>query len=297
MKVHINRGVESMETLQVGEIRVTWLQGGNTHLDGGAMFGVVPKALWSRKYEPNDENRILLRTDPLLIQTKNGNMLIDSGIGNQKLNEKMKRNQGVTEESQVEQSLDLLGLSTDDIDYVLMTHLHFDHACGLTKWNGTNFVPTFSKAKIIVSETEWEEMRQPNIRSRNTYWKENWESIVHQVSTFKEKVNVTEAISMVHTGGHSDGHAIVIIKDHNETMLHMADILPTHAHQNPLWVMAYDDYPMTSIYQKQDWIQFGIKEQAWFTFYHDAYIRAVKWDNEGNVIESLPIQTNNPLLR
>ena len=94
-----------MEQLQIGDIKVTWLKGGNTHLDGGAMFGVVPKVLWSRKYTHNDTNHIYLRTDPLLLQTKDGNMLIDSGIGNGKLNEKMKRNQGVTEESSVYESL------------------------------------------------------------------------------------------------------------------------------------------------------------------------------------------------
>lgn len=285
-----------MDTLQIGDIRVTWLQGGNTHLDGGAMFGVVPKALWSRKYESNEDNRILLRTDPILLQTKNGNMLIDSGIGNEKLNDKMKRNQGVTEESNVELCLQELGLKAEDIHYVLMTHLHFDHACGLTKWDGTKFVPTFSKAKIFVSLTEWEEMKNPNVRSGNTYWKENWESIQDQVVPFKEKITVTEGVTMVHTGGHSDGHAIILVKDREDTLLHMADIMPTHAHQNPLWVMAYDDYPMTSIYQKQDWIGFGLKEKAWFTFYHDAYYRAVKWDEQGNMIENVPVTTNKPLL-
>ncbi|MFX3623100.1 MAG: MBL fold metallo-hydrolase [Ectobacillus sp.] len=276
-----------MDTLKIGEIRVTWLRGGNTHLDGGAMFGVVPKVLWSRKYEHNEMNQIHLRTDPLLLQTQHGNLLIDSGIGNNKMNEKMKKNQGVTEESSVEASLHELGLAAADIHYVCMTHLHFDHACGLTKWENGQLVPAFPNAKIYVSKAEWEEMRQPNIRSRNTYWKENWEPIVHQIATFEQEVEVTEHVRMVHTGGHSDGHAIVIVKDGNDTMLHLADIMPTHAHQNPLWVMAYDDYPMTSIRQKQEWIAYGVEHGAWFTFYHDAYYRAVKWDKEGAMIQQL----------
>ncbi|MGG0240846.1 YtnP family quorum-quenching lactonase [Bacillus rhizoplanae] len=276
-----------MEHLQIGDIQVTWLRGGNTHLDGGAMFGVVPKALWSRKYSHNDKNQINLRTDPLLLQTKDGNMLIDSGIGNNKMNEKMKRNQGVTEESSVEQSLAQLGLKAEDIQYILMTHLHFDHASGLTKWEGEKLVPTFPNAKIYVSQTEWDEMRNPNIRSRNTYWKENWEPIVHQVQLFTEEVNVTDEIRMVHTGGHSDGHAVVIAQSQNETLLHLADLMPTHAHQNVLWVMAYDDYPMTSIENKQKWMKYGAEQKAWFTFYHDAYYRAVKWDEEGRMVEKL----------
>ncbi|MDG4656475.1 MBL fold metallo-hydrolase [Ectobacillus antri] len=271
-----------MNTLQIGDIQVTWLVGGNTHLDGGAMFGVVPKALWSRKYEHNEMNRIHLRTDPLLLQGEQ-NILIDTGIGNNKMDEKMKRNQGVTEESQVESSLKELGLTPEDIDIVVMTHLHFDHASGLTKWYDEKLVSSFPNAKIYVSEIEWNEMRRPNMRSRHTYWKENWEPVQQQVVTFEKEVYVTEAIRVIHTGGHSDGHAIVIVKHHDDIMLHMGDLLPTHAHQNPLWVMAYDDYPITSIHQKQHWLQWGMQNGAWFTFYHDAYVRAVKWDEYGNI--------------
>ncbi|WP_459503240.1 YtnP family quorum-quenching lactonase [Bacillus sp. C1] len=276
-----------MESLKIGEMKVTWLSGGNTHLDGGAMFGVVPKVLWSRKYKHNETNHIYLRTDPLLVQTKEGNMLIDSGIGNHKMNEKMKRNQGVTEESVVHESLMNLGLACADIHYILMTHLHFDHASGLTKWEDGELVSAFPNAKVYVSEIEWNEMRTPNIRSRNTYWKENWEPIVEQVVTFKEEIQISDEVKMVHTGGHSDGHAVIVLESKGETMLHLADLLPTHAHQNVLWVMAYDDYPMTSIEQKQKWMKYGTEKKAWFTFYHDAYYRAMKWDAEGRIIEKL----------
>ncbi|AWC30172.1 YtnP family quorum-quenching lactonase [Bacillus cytotoxicus] len=276
-----------MEVLRIGNIKVTWLRGGNTHLDGGAMFGVVPKVLWSRKYDYNEANQIYLRTDPLLVQTKEGNILIDSGIGNEKMSEKMKRNQGVTEESSVHESLVSTGLYPEDIHYILMTHLHFDHASGLTKWENGQLVSMFPNAKIYVSDIEWDEMRNPNIRSRNTYWKENWEPIAKQVVTFKEKIQITSEIQMIHTGGHSDGHAVIVLESMGEMMLHLADLLPTHAHQNVLWVMAYDDYPMTSIEQKQKWMKYGTERNAWFTFYHDAYYRAVKWDEEGKIVQKL----------
>ena len=92
---------------------------------------------------------------------------------------------------------------------------------------------------------------------------------------------------MVHTGGHSDGHSILIIEDGNETLIHMADTMPTHAHQNVLWVLAYDDYPMNSIAAKQKWMNYGVGKNAWFTFYHDAYYRAVKWDEKGNIIDKV----------
>lgn len=276
-----------MQQFTFGSMTLTWLNGGVTHLDGGAMFGVVPKPLWSKKYPPNEKNQIELRTDPILLQTGDHNILIESGIGIDKLNEKQKRNHGVTEQSKIERCLHELGLTTNDIDTVLMTHLHFDHACGLTKWESDRLVPTFPEAEIYTSRIEWNEMRQPNIRSRNTYWVDNWHPIHDQVTTFENELEVVSGVKMIHTGGHSDGHAIITIEQNGELLIHMADLMPTHAHQNVLWVLAYDDYPMTSIAQKQKWIGTGIKQKAWFTFYHDAYYRAIKWDETGEVLDAI----------
>jgi glyoxylase-like metal-dependent hydrolase (beta-lactamase superfamily II) len=275
-----------MEKLELRNIKLSWLNGGVTYLDGGAMFGVVPKPLWSRRYESNDNNQIELRTDPILIQAEGKNILVESGIGNGKLNDKQKRNFGVLEESSVEAELNKFDLKPEDIDYILMTHMHFDHACGLTKIVDGELVSVFPNAKIITSKIEWDEMRNPNIRSKSTYWKENWQGIEHQVETF-EKEWAIGSIRMFHTGGHSDGHSILIIEDEDVTVVHMADIMPTHAHQNPLWVMAYDDYPMDSIEAKQKWLNYGISRNAWFTFYHDAIYRAIKFDHDGKIIESI----------
>lgn len=278
-----------METLQVGRCKLTWLKGGVIHLDGGAMFGVVPKPLWSRKYPGNENNQIELRTDPILVQFEGKNILIESGIGLGKLTEKQKRNFGVTAESELESSLEKLGLTAHDIDYCVMTHLHFDHACGLTKEQSGEYVSIFPNSTIIVSEIEWKEMREPNIRSKSTYWKENWEAIQHQVETFADEWELGP-IKLVHTGGHSNGHAVVLIKDDHEIAVHMADIMPTHAHQNVLWVMAYDDYPMDSIVAKEKWLKYGLEKNAWFIFYHDAYYRAVKWDSENKLSETITIE-------
>ena len=275
-----------VEKLELAQCTFTWLNGGVTHLDGGAMFGVVPKPLWSRKYGVNEKNQIELRTDPILIQTGGKNYLVESGIGNGKLTEKQKRNFGVEAESDVEGSLNELGLTASDIDFVLMTHMHYDHACGLTKEVNGEFVSVFPNATIVTSEVEWNEMKNPNIRSKATYWKENWEPIQNQVVTFSEEWN-EGPFKMVHTGGHSDGHSILIIEDEQETVVHMADIMPTHAHQNVLWVMAYDDYPMTSITAKQKWLKFAADKKAWFTFYHDAFYRAIKLDENGEIVSSV----------
>ncbi|TKH04952.1 MBL fold metallo-hydrolase [Peribacillus simplex] len=273
-----------METMQIGEIKLTWLNGGVTHLDGGAMFGVVPKPLWSKKYPVNENNQIELRTDPILVQANGLNMLIDSGIGNGKLNDKLKRNFGVTEESNLVEDLGRLGLQPNDIDYILMTHLHFDHACGLTKREGDTWVPVFERAEIITTQTEWDEMKNPNIRSKSTYWAENWEAVASLVRPFKGEQEITDGIKMIHTGGHSDGHAIIIIEDAGDRLIHMADIMPTHAHANVLWVLAYDDYPMTSIEAKEKWMKSGQENGSWYSFYHDAQYCAIKWDITGKEI-------------
>jgi len=275
-----------METLKIGKVSMTWLTGGVTNLDGGAMFGVVPKMLWSKKYPPNDKNQIECPTDPILIQMDELNILVESGIGKGKLTEKQLRNFGVTKESEVESSLGKLGLKPDMIDYVLMTHLHFDHACGLTKLVDGEYISTFPNAKIVTSQVEWDEMRNPNIRSKNTYWKENWQAIEPQVVPFVEKWGLGP-ITMVHTGGHSNGHSILMIEDGGELAVHMADLMATHAHQNVLWVMAYDDYPMDSIAAKEKWFPYALEKNAWFTFYHDTFYRAVKWGADGKITESI----------
>lgn len=271
-----------MESLQIGRGRITWLNGGVNFLDGGAMFGVVPKPLWGKKYPCNDKNQIELRTDPLLFQIDGKNLLIDTGIGNQKLTEKQLRNFGVLEESSVESSLSELDLSADDIDIVLMTHLHFDHACGLTsRTDEGGYASVFRNADIFTTDIEWAEMRNPNIRSINTYWEENWKPVEHQVKTFQQEIELLPGLRMIHSGGHSDGHAIIIFEDSGEMFIHMADLMATNAHQNKLWAMAYDDYPVTSVHQKEKWMDFGYQRNAWFTFYHDAYFRAIKFNKFG----------------
>src|SRR5690625_5660646 len=94
-------------------------------------------------------------------------------------------------------------------------------------------------------------MRNPNIRSKNTYWKMNWEPVQDQVETFEDEIEIVDGLKMIHTSGHSDGHAILVFEDQDDCFIHMADIMPTHGHQNKLWALAYDDYPVTSVHQKE----------------------------------------------
>lgn len=273
-----------MDTYEFYDMKLTWLDGGVNFLDGGTMFGVVPKALWSKRYEVDENNLIELRTDPIFIQYMGKNILIDAGIGHGKLTDKMKRNLGVREETRVTGSLAELGFSPENIDSILMTHLHNDHAAGLTEWRAEELVSVFPNAEIYVSKTEWDEMRNPNIRSKNTYWKENWEPVQQQIKTFDTEVEILPGVKMIHTGGHSDGHSIVRLQQNEETILHMGDIMPTHAHSNPLWVLAYDDYPMTSIFAKERLMNEALPSGYKFIFYHDAFYRLVQWDGNGKEI-------------
>ncbi|GKV69535.1 putative quorum-quenching lactonase YtnP [Sporosarcina sp. NCCP-2716] len=273
-----------MDTYTFGSMELTWLDGGVNYLDGGTMFGVVPKAMWSKKYAPVEDNLIELRTDPILIRYKGKNLLVDAGIGKGKLDEKKMRNLGIRAETRVAESLAEIGLAPADIDMVLMTHLHNDHAAGLTEWQDGKLVSVFPNAEIYVSQIEWDEMREPNIRSRNTYFKENWEAVQDQVKTFDKEVSPLPGITMEHTGGHSDGHSIIRLEQDGETMIHMADIMPTHAHSNPLWVLAFDDYPMDSIFAKERLMKEAKEKGHRFFFYHDAVYRVVRFDETGRKV-------------
>lgn len=274
-------GDKIMEKLKVGRARLSWLNGGVSFLDGGAMFGVVPKALWSRKYPHNEKNQIELRADPILLQIDDMNLLIDSGIGNEKLTKKQLSNFGVIEQASIETSLAELSLSVENIDAVLMTHLHYDHSNGLTNNHGDNtYASKFKNATIYTSAIEWNEMRNPNMRSINTYFEYNWQPIEEQIQTFRDEIEIVKGLKMIHTGGHSDGHSILVFQEGDECFIHMADIMPTHAHQNKLWVLAYDDYPITSVHKKASWMEFGYSKEAWYTFYHDAYYRAIKFNHK-----------------
>jgi glyoxylase-like metal-dependent hydrolase (beta-lactamase superfamily II) len=281
-----------MDAYTFHDMELTWLDGGLNFLDGGTMFGVVPKALWSKRYAPDEKNLIELRTDPILIRYAGKNILIDSGIGKGKLDDKMKRNLGVRTETKVGESLHDLGLTTSDIDIILMTHLHNDHAAGLTEWKGNQLGSVFPSASIHVSKVEWDEMRNPNIRSRNTYWKENWEPIQHQVNTFEGSATILPGVEMMHTGGHSNGHSVIKLTQNGETILHMGDIMPTHAHSNPLWVLAFDDYPMDSIFAKERLMKEALPGGYKFIFYHDAVYRLVKWDESGKELQEVVKRTS-----
>lgn len=273
---------------RIGDFELTWLSGGRFELDGGAMFGVVPKVLWQKKYPVDAENYIPILASPILVKTPQALVLIESGLGN-KLTDKQKKIFRVREEWALLSDLKALGIDRHDIDFVLLTHYDFDHAGGVVmQGDGGGQELTFPKAKHVLQKIEWDDVLHPNIRNINTYWPINNELVKGHgnLELVEGDVEVVPGIRLAHTAGHNNGHQVVQMESRGEKALHLADLLPTHAHSNPLWVMAYDNYPMDAIAEKEAWMRKGIAENAWFTFYHDATMLACRFDTEGNVTET-----------
>jgi glyoxylase-like metal-dependent hydrolase (beta-lactamase superfamily II) len=272
---------------KLGAFELIWLNGGKFALDGGATFGVVPKALWTKKYPADEDNCIPLLASPILVKTPDALILIETGVGN-KLDEKQRKIFRLQEEWQIPQDLASLSINREDIDFVILTHYDWDHAGGVVmKDTDGGFVLTFPKAKHIIQKTEWREVLNPNRRSVNSYWPVNYETLdkSNNLALMEGTQEIVRGVKVIHTGGHNKGHQIVRIESQGEVALHLADLLPTHAHFNPLWVMAYDQFPIDVIALKEKWEQAGLNENAWFTFYHDPFMRACKFDEKGNVME------------
>ncbi len=275
------------QSLKIGDFELFWLNGGTFELDGGTMFGVVPKVLWQKKYPSDSENYIRLLNSPILVRTPGELVLIDTGLGN-KLTDKQKKINRVSREWSVPDDLRALGIAREDVGVVVLTHYDFDHAGGVVMQEpGGDLSVTFPNARHVLQRKEWEDVLTPNRRTISTYWPVNNELMrgSDRLELVDGDTEVLPGISVHLTAGHNGGHQVVRIHSRGETALHLADLLPTHAHSNPLWIMAYDNYPMDAIAQKELWLKRGVQEKAWFTFYHDAFLQACKLDEKGNVTE------------
>jgi glyoxylase-like metal-dependent hydrolase (beta-lactamase superfamily II) len=283
-----------MRSFTLGDFQIFWLNGGEFELDGGTMFGVVPKVLWSKKYPADadtnirhEDNYIKLLNYPLLIKTLDSLVIVDTGLGN-KMTEKQKQISRVTKEWDIPQELQKLGFTRQDINYVILTHCDFDHAGGIVMYNAAGKEElTFPNAKHMVQKLEWEDALHPNIRSENTYWPQNFSKLkgTDNLQLVEGNFTVCEGVEVQLTGGHTRGHQIVRVQSNKEIAYHLADLLPTHVHFNPLWIMAYDNFPLDVISLKQKYETSGIRENAWFTFYHDPAMYACKFDIQGQVVE------------
>ena len=269
--------------MKLGEFTIDWVSDGRFRLDGGAMFGAVPKVLWNRKIDCDDRNRIPLGLNCILVTTPQGRILLDTGIGN-KMNAKQEDIFAIEHPPEVESSLSKLGLSVEDIDHVVMSHCDFDHLGGATKRvEGGRIVPTFPKATYHIRKEEWEDLTHPNQRSKSTYFAENWQAIEEtgRVKLIERDGELLPGIATYHTGGHTRGHVVIQITSGDEGAVYMGDLMPTRHHLNPLWVMAYDNFPMTSIEQRGSWTHQIAERDWWLLFYHDVELGAGRWGVDG----------------
>ncbi len=273
-------------TLHLGSATISWLNGGDFELDGGTMFGPVPRILWKRCFPPDEENFIRLPNSPLLIRTPEANVLVDTGLGD-KLTEKQKSIYRVVREWSLVEDLAGCGLSREDIDLVILTHGDFDHAGGIVMRTGEERAElTFPRARHIIQRREWEDITRPNIRSAHAYWPENFAGLEQsgRLELVDGDCEVSPGIRVELTGGHTRGHQLVLVTGSRGRVAHLGDLFPTHCHANPLWVMAYDNFPLEVIERKNTLLPAFCRQGYRFTFYHDPHMQACTLDDRGTPV-------------
>lgn len=276
-----------MQTIQFHEMTLTWLDSTIAVKDGGPVMGPVVKPVWTRRYPYDKDYNIQTNFSPILIQYQGDNYLIDTGLNTEKFTPKKYRNLSLQYEDRLMESLKEIGLKSEDIDYVLMTHLHDDHASGLTGLNESGqLISRFPKAKVYVTAKEWENVQNPSSRSAGTYLEENWQPIQEQVITFQDAVTVNPGIEMFLAPGHTEGMAVIRLTQGDEVYFHFSDLQQVTANiMNPLWISAFDDYPMDSVASREYWLPLIRQGHYTLFFYHDPYYATIQFDEDGHVID------------
>lgn len=275
--------------LRIGDFEIEWLEGGRFSLDAGTMFGPVPKALWARRWAADDDNCITLLNAPLLLRGPGVAALLDTGLGN-KLTDKQKRIFRVRTEWDLPGELARRDLGREDITHVVLTHCDFDHAGGVVMAAGDGGTElTFPRARHVVQSAEWEDVLAPTERSGSSYWADNFTGLAEsgRLELLDGARELAPGITVFPTGGHTRGHQGVEVRSRGQVAVHLADLLPTHVHWNPLWVTAYDNYPLEAIERKRELEGRYAAERAWFTFYHDPFCLACRFDPEGNILDRI----------
>ncbi len=256
---------------KIGDYTLHTIETGRFGLDGGAMFGIVPKPLWERKIPADSRNRIPLNMRCLLLEGNGRLMLIDNGLGD-KYDEKFGDIFGVDQEyAELNRSLNALGHSVDDITDVIITHLHFDHCGGSTRRTGDALEMVFKQARHWVQREHWDWAQKPNVRERNSFLAENLEPMKAsgQLEFLDGSAEIAPGIDVFAVGGHTQAMQLVKISSPDTTMVYMADLIPTHAHVPSAWNMAYDLFPMTTIKEKEAFLAEATDKQWHLFFEHD----------------------------
>lgn len=256
--------------MQLGSFTLSIVSDGTFYLDGGAMFGVVPKVMWN-KLNPADElNRIKLGLNCLLIHTREKKILIDTGVG-VKLKERFKEMYRVEREHGLVESLGTIGAKPEDIDFVINTHLHFDHCGGNTIKKNSTYIPTFPNAQYVIQEKEWAAAMNPNERTKASYLRENFEPLgtADQLMLVVGEHTVVEGVKVIPTPGHTQGHQSVLIESNGKKAFYCGDLIPTASHVRLPYIMGYDLYPVDILETKRKILDQAVNEHWLLIFEHD----------------------------
>jgi glyoxylase-like metal-dependent hydrolase (beta-lactamase superfamily II) len=249
------------------------------------MFGVVPKPLWEKRAPADERNRIRLGLRPLLVRRRDGGrtLLIDAGIGD-KMDAKSVEIFAIDRSRNLDHGLAEAGVGRDQIDIVLASHLHFDHAGGFTRRDAAGrLVPAFPNARYVVRTAEWDDATHPHERNRASYLAENFVPLAEAgvLDLVPGDEAIAPGVRVVRTGGHSMHHQMIVIESDGRTAVFPADLMPTTAHVDEPWIMGYDLYPMETLAFKRTFVREAIDREYLIFFEHDpdiaaGYIREVK---------------------
>src|SRR6202046_2674536 len=258
-----------MHRITLGDFELSSFSDGTYPLDGGAYFGVIPKIMWSRRVEADERNYVMTGLNSLLIRTGKHTVLVETGMGN-KLSERMIKFYG--QPAQLLPNLAAAGIAPEDIDIVINTHLHFDH-CG---WNTIRnkdgkIVPTFPRAKYYAPEGEWQYARNPSERDAISYISDNYDPLVQsgQMTLLKGGEQIIPGITVKTFPGHTAHMQAVIVESAGRTACYISDLIPTTAHIDIAWGMAFDLYPLQTIESKKRYYAKAIPEKWLTVFTHD----------------------------
>jgi glyoxylase-like metal-dependent hydrolase (beta-lactamase superfamily II) len=279
--------------MHIGNIEVQHIHGGNFFLDGGAMFGVVPKPLWEQKSLPDYRNRIRLAANSLLVRAENKTILVETGNGT-KWTPKLRDIYGIQEGDALIGNLFSAGVRPNQIDLVINTHLHFDHAGGNTKLVNDKAVPTFPNAEYVVQAAEIAHATNPTERDRASYFEENFLPMQEsgQWRAITRDTEILPGISAIRIPGHNADIQAIKISGGGKTIFFVADLFPTRHHLALPWIMAYDLYPLQTLETKRKWLQTIVQENWIVVFGHDPDIPAATLHQRENAIEFEPASLN-----
>jgi len=277
-----------VESRSLGALTIHAIQAGGQRLDGGAMFGVVPKPLWERRIAADDRNRIQLGMRTLLVEHSSGLVLIDTGAGN-KEDQKFKliygiENEGADGRTSLEDGLLQIGARPEDVSIVINTHLHFDHAGGNTYRDESDAIkPTFPKARYFVKRGEYDYATHPNERTSASYFERNFMPIVAggKFEFVSREREIVKGIRVVPTPGHTPFHQSVLIESAGERAFFLGDMCPTSAHLPLPWIMGYDVEPLVTLETKRRIFRQAEDEDWLVIFEHDATVAWGKIQYDG----------------